>query len=110
MQRLSADDTLILHLESEAIAAHTLKLVIVEPGSDGRSISLEGLRARVSSRLPRLPRARQRLAPTPLGIAPPAWVDDERFEIRNHVRLAAESVTDRAALMRLVGKLMAERL
>ncbi len=110
MQRLSAEDTRILRLESEVIAGHTLKLAITEagPGSDG--VPVERLRQRVESRLDALPRARQRLAPTPLRIATPAWVDDESFDIRNHVRLASEPVTDRAALIRFVGKVMAERL
>jgi WS/DGAT/MGAT family acyltransferase len=110
MQRLSPDDARILRLESEAIAGHTLKLAILEPGSAAHSVSVERLRARVESRLEGLSRARQRLAPTPLGIATPAWVDDEMFDIRNHVRLASEPVTDRASLMRFVGKVMAERL
>ena len=109
MERLSADDTRILRLESEAIAGHTLKLAIVEPGRDGQPLTVERLRSRVEGRLQSLPRARQRLAPTPLRLAPPAWVDDPDFEVRNHVR-AAGTVVDRGQLMRLVGSLMAERL
>jgi WS/DGAT/MGAT family acyltransferase len=110
VERLSPDDARILRLESEAVAGHTLKLAILDPGAEWDSSTLERLRARVESRLPRLPRARQRLAPTPLGIATPAWVDDERFDIRAHVRSASEPVADRASLMRFVGKVMAERL
>ena len=68
------------------------------------------MRNRVEARLGNLPRARQRLAPTPLRLAAPAWVDDSEFDIRNHVRPAAHEVSDRAQLMRLVGAAMAERL
>jgi diacylglycerol O-acyltransferase len=110
MERLSAEDTQILRLESEAIAGHTLKLVITEPGPAGETVSVERLRTRIESRLGSLPRARQRLAPTPLRLAPPAWVDEEAFDIRDHVRLASEPVAGRPALMRFVGKAMAERL
>jgi WS/DGAT/MGAT family acyltransferase len=110
MERLSGEDTRILRLESEVIAGHTLKLAVTEPGDHGRPVTVERLRRRVESRLDRLPRARQRLAPTPLRIATPAWVDDTGFDIRNHVRVASEPVDDRAALMGLVGKVMAERL
>jgi WS/DGAT/MGAT family acyltransferase len=110
MERLSGEDTRILRLESDAIAGHTLKLVIVEPNGEGQPLTVERLQRRVTERLHRVPRARQRLAPTPLGIAPPAWVDDERFEIQNHVRAAPDQATDNPALMRLIGKLMAERL
>jgi WS/DGAT/MGAT family acyltransferase len=110
MERLSRDDARILRLESESIAGHTLKLVVVGPGSDGRPLELAGLRTRVESRLQRLPRARQRLAATPLSIAPPAWIDDPGFDLRNHVRLAPEPVADRASLDRLCGRVMGERL
>jgi diacylglycerol O-acyltransferase len=109
MERLSADDARILRLESAAIAGHTLKLALVEPGRDGEPLTVSRLRSRVEARLQNLPRARQRLAPTPLRLAPPAWVDDAGFDVRNHVRAAAE-VSDRAQLMQLVGSLMAERL
>ncbi|HXE99807.1 MAG TPA: wax ester/triacylglycerol synthase domain-containing protein [Solirubrobacterales bacterium] len=109
MERLSADDARILRLESAAIAGHTLKLALVEPGRDGQPLTLDRLRSRADARLQSLPRARQRLAPTPLRLAPPAWVDDAGFDLRNHVRAAA-GVGDRAQLMRLVGSLMAQRL
>jgi diacylglycerol O-acyltransferase / wax synthase len=110
VDRLSAEDTRILRLESEAIAGHTLKLAIAEPGPDGPTVTVERLRERVEARLAGLPRARQRLAPTPMRVAPPTWVDDEEFDIRNHVRLASEPVTGRDALIRFTGKVMAERL
>jgi diacylglycerol O-acyltransferase len=110
VDRLSAEDTRILRLESEAIAGHTLKLAIAEPGGSGQIVTVERLRERVAARLGDPPRARQRLAPTPMRVAAPAWVDDEEFDIRNHVRLASEPVTDRDALIRFAGKVMAERL
>jgi diacylglycerol O-acyltransferase / wax synthase len=110
MERLSPDDARILRLESEAVAGHTLKLAIVEPGPGGQPLDLEQLRARVASRLDQLPRARRRLAPTPLGIAPPAWVDDPEFDVRRHVRLASEPVSDHASLLRFCGKVMGKRL
>lgn len=110
MQRLSPDDTRILRLESDVIAGHTLKVVIVEPPEDGDPPTLELVRRRVQSRLAGVRRLRQRLAPTPLGVATPAWVDDTSFDIRRHVRLASEPVRDRADLISFAGMVMAERL
>ena len=110
MERLSPDDLRILRLESEAIAAHTLKVAIVDPDPDGRPLTAEAVRRRVASRLARLPRARQRLAPTPLRLAAPVWVDDPEFDLRNHVRAAPRSVGDRSELERLAAGAMAERL
>jgi WS/DGAT/MGAT family acyltransferase len=110
MERLSADDARILRLETDAIAGHTLKLALVEPPRDGQPLTVERVRDRVAARLGNLPRARQRLAPTPLRLAAPAWVDDPAFDVRNHVRAAAGEMSNGAELPRLVGTLMAERL
>jgi diacylglycerol O-acyltransferase len=43
------------------------------------------LRDHIAGRLSRAPRFRQRLAPVPLGLNTPIWVDDERFDIDRHV-------------------------
>jgi WS/DGAT/MGAT family acyltransferase len=110
MERLSADDARILRLETDAIAGHTLKLAIVEPAPRGQPLTLERVRRRVEARLGNVPRARQRLAPTPLRLAAPAWVDDPGFDVRNHVRAAPEKVSDHAGLMGVVERVMAERL
>ena len=110
MQRLSDDDARILRLESDVIAGHTLKVAIVDPPEGGELPTLDLVRRRVQSRLAAVRRARQRLAPTPLSIATPAWIDDVSFDIRRHVRLASEPVHDRDAVVAFAGKIMAERL
>jgi diacylglycerol O-acyltransferase / wax synthase len=110
VERLSADDTRILRLESDVIAGHTLKMALVDPPEDGKPLTLDLVRRRVESRLAGHRRARERLAPTPLNLATPAWIDDTSFDIRHHVRLASEPVEDRADLIAYAGKAMAERL
>jgi diacylglycerol O-acyltransferase / wax synthase len=110
MQRLSDDDARILRLESDVIAGHTLKVAIMDPPEGGAPPTLELVRRRVQSRLAGVRRARQRLAPTPLSIATPAWIDDVSFDIRRHVRLASEPVGDAADVVAFAGKVMAERL
>jgi WS/DGAT/MGAT family acyltransferase len=110
VERLSADDTRILRLESDVIAGHTLKMALVDPPEDGKPLTLDLVRRRVGSRLAGHRRARQRLAHTPLNLATPAWIDDTSFDIRHHVRLASEPVEDRADLIAYAGKAMAERL
>jgi len=110
VERLSADDTRILRLESDVIAGHTLKMVILDAPDGGEPLTLDRVRRRVESRLAAHRRARQRLAPTPLNLATPAWVDDTSFDIRHHVRLASEPVETRADLVAYAGKAMAERL
>jgi WS/DGAT/MGAT family acyltransferase len=55
-----------------------------------KPLSVEALRARVSSRLRHVPRCRQRLQFHPLGLGEPRWVDDEAFELAEHVIALAE--------------------
>jgi diacylglycerol O-acyltransferase len=110
VERLTDDDARILRLESDVIAGHTLKVALIEPADGREPPTLELVRRRVQSRLARLRRGRQRLAPTPLGLATPAWIDDVSFDIRRHVRLASEPVHDAADVVALAGKVMAERL
>jgi diacylglycerol O-acyltransferase / wax synthase len=57
--RLSDDDARILGLESAAITGHTLKLMVLEPGT--APLELDALRAAVAQRLARGPRATQRV-------------------------------------------------
>lgn len=48
--------------------------------------SLEEWRRYLDSRLDRVPRWRQRVVTLPLGIGRPVWVDDQEFDIANHVQ------------------------
>jgi WS/DGAT/MGAT family acyltransferase len=61
--------------------------------------------------LHRVPRCQQRLAPTPLGLAPPLWVDDIGFDVTRHVeRLTPRHELDDWALRAAVARLMEGRL
>jgi diacylglycerol O-acyltransferase len=107
LDRLSFDDVEILRLESPAIAGHTMKLLLLEPGP----LDVDELRERVAARLDREPRARQRVAFTPLRLGPPAWVDDPDFELARHVgaRAGTEGI-DEDGLHRAAAAIMSERL
>ena len=109
--RLTAEDARILKLERGTIAGHCCAIIVVDPPSDGEPPTLDGLRAHLAGRLDRVPRCRQRLAPTPLGVAPPLWVDDTDFHLDRHVRqLARDQEIDDEALRRGVARLMEGRL
>ena len=65
----------------------------------------------VDGKLPLVPRYRQKLRTVPFDLGRPVWVDDPDFDIRYHVRRTALPVPgDDAALCRLVGRLMSQRL
>lgn len=104
--RLSADDARILRIESSTITGHTLKLIVLRPGTP---LDLDALRASIPARLAGQPRARERVeADAPGG---PRWVAAEEFDIRDHVRRRAgtecASLDD---LRRTVSALMSEHL
>ena len=104
--RLSADDARILNLESAAITGHTLKLVILEPGS--RALDLDELRSAVAQRLAAAPRATQRVE---TDGSQPRWVPAIDFDIADHVRRppTPDSATE-ADLWRIVSGLMSSHL
>lgn len=111
LDRLSREDAEILELEHGEIAGHTLKVLVLERAPDVAPLTLDRLRARISSRLHRVPRARQRLAPTPLGLGAPIWVDAAGFDLDHHVRRAPTRGTVGAAGLReLIGESMGGRL
>jgi WS/DGAT/MGAT family acyltransferase len=51
-------------------------------------LRIDDLRAHVESRLLMSPRYRKRIAPVPLDAARPVWVDDDRFDVSQHVKVA----------------------
>jgi diacylglycerol O-acyltransferase / wax synthase len=109
-ERLGPEDARILGLENSAIAGHTCKVAVVEPGAGG-PIELEELRAHVNARLDRVPRCRQRIVRTPLGLARPAWIDDERFDIARHVCGAETTgIVSEERFRAIAGELMSTRL
>ncbi len=78
---------------------------------DGPAPTYAELLATIETRLPLIPRYRQRLRSAPFDLAPPAWVADEHFDLRNHVlRAAVPSPGGREEVAGLVATLMAPRM
>jgi WS/DGAT/MGAT family acyltransferase len=101
---LSVDDARILALESEAIAGHTLKLVMLAPG---KPLDVEALRASVGRRLAVGSRGRCRVE---LGERP-RWVADEEFDVAAHVRrIPGTEGIEEPAVWAVAAGLMSERL
>jgi WS/DGAT/MGAT family acyltransferase len=111
LDHLSREDAEILELEDGNVAGHTLKAFVLERPEGAAPLTVERLRERVAARLHRLPRARQKLAPTPLGLAGAVWVDDDGFDLDRHVRRAATRGTvSEARLRALLAEAMSGRL
>src|SRR5919108_2063631 len=83
--RLTPLDASFLHLEDEASHMHVGGVLVLE----GDPPEYDDFVAHVESRLHLVPRYRQKLATVPLAQARPRWVDDDRFDLRYHVRHTA---------------------
>jgi diacylglycerol O-acyltransferase len=85
MTRLSSLDGSFLRLETPNAHMHVAWSGLFEPPAGPSRPTVRALRAKVATRLARVPRFRQRLAFPPLRLAEPSWVDDPGFEVANHV-------------------------
>jgi diacylglycerol O-acyltransferase len=101
---LRPEDRAILELESDTVAGHACKVVLL----GGSAPDLEGLRRHVAARIGGAPELTRRLGEA--GGAP-AWVPAERFDVADHVVAApAGPPLDPAGLRRVVARLFGERL
>lgn len=91
-ERLSAADAVFLRIETPHEPQHVGSLSVIEGAplreADGR-IRFGDLRDHVARRTHRVPRLRQRIMEVPYDQGRPVWVDDEHFDIDDHVRLTA---------------------
>ena len=85
MTRLSSLDGSFLRLETPNAHMHVAWSGLFEPPAGLPRPTVEALRAKVGTRLARVPRFRQRLAFPPLRLAEPSWVDDLAFDVADHV-------------------------
>ncbi len=86
-RRLTAQDASFLYIERPYAPLHIGSLGIYEG-----QIDFDRFVAHMDSRMPSIPRYRQRLAFVPLGLAHPTWEDDPDFDVRrqiHHVTLPA---------------------
>jgi len=83
--RLSTLDSSFLEVESPSAHMHVGWAALFRPPSEASRPTFEEVRDHIAGRLARAPRYRQRLAPVPLDISDPVWVDDEKFDIDRHV-------------------------
>jgi diacylglycerol O-acyltransferase / wax synthase len=87
-ERLSGLDQSFLHFETPNCYMHVAITAIFEGGSllrgDG-SLDIKRVRRHIASRLPLIPRYRQRLGYIPL-LNDPVWIDHDGFDLDYHVR------------------------
>jgi diacylglycerol O-acyltransferase / wax synthase len=88
VERLTALDASFLYLEEPGTPMHVGGVIVLEC-PDGGGLDHEALTDLVRTRLPLVPRYRQKVVEVPGHLANPAWVDDPDFDIGYHVRRSA---------------------
>jgi len=79
--------------------------------ADGPAPAQAEIAETIRGRLPLVPRYRQKVRRVPFNLGRPVWVDDPDFDLDFHLRRTALTAPgDDAALARLVGRVMTQRL
>ncbi|SFP31389.1 acyltransferase, WS/DGAT/MGAT [Geodermatophilus dictyosporus] len=107
MDRLSATDAGFYYAESEDAPLHVGSVSVFE----GPAPSYGDLVRLLLSKMPQVPRYRQRVRRVPLDLGRPVWVDDPHFQILYHVRhTAVPKPGGPEQLRNLAGRVLGQRL
>lgn len=98
-------DAFFLHIERPGQPLNIAGVSVFEG-----EIKLADCRAYVASKLPLIPRYRQRVVPASFDLGLPSWEFDPQFDIKNHVREATLKHGTEKELKALAGKIVSESL
>lgn len=106
VKQLSPLDAAFLGLDNSTMTGNITSILVLDPAAVDEPFDLAHLLEFLGGRIGRVRAFRQRLVEVPLGLDRPYWVDDDRFDLRYHVR---ESALPRpggmAQLLELAGRL-----
>lgn len=112
--RLTALDAGFLRLESADTPMHLGAVFVLDgdPLRDtGGALRVDEIERHVDARVRRVPQLTRRVAEVPLGLGRPLWVDDESFDIRQHLFVTAvDPPGDRLAFLDRCTELLREPL
>jgi diacylglycerol O-acyltransferase len=104
---MSALDASFFYAESENTPMHVGSVAIF----DGPAPTYGDVVRLILSKLPKVPRYRQRVRPVPMQLGRPLWVDDAHFQILYHVRhTAVPKPGSDEQLRNLAGRVLGQRL
>src|SRR5688500_14479904 len=107
VDRMSALDASFFYAESENTPMHVGSVAVFE----GPAPSYGDVVRLLLSKLPLVPRYRQRVREVPLQLGRPVWVDDPHFQILYHVRhTAVPGPGSDEQLRNLAGRVLGQRL
>lgn len=104
MERLSGLDASFLYSESATVPLHVCSVVELDTGTVPGGYSFDRLRNELASRLGALPELRAKLADTQFNIDHPVWVEDDVFNLDQHLfRISLPSPGGREELADVCG-------
>jgi WS/DGAT/MGAT family acyltransferase len=104
---MSALDASFFYAESENTPMHVGSVAVFE----GPAPTYGDVVRLILSKLPKVPRYRQRVRPVPMQLGRPLWVDDAHFQILYHVRhTAVPKPGSDEQLRNLAGRVLGQRL
>src|SRR4051812_26561312 len=104
---MSALDAGFFYAESENTPMHVGSVAVF----DGPAPTYGDVVRLILSKLPKVPRYRQRVRPVPMQLGRPLWVDDPHFQILYHVRhTATPRPGSDEQLRNLAGRVLGQRL
>jgi diacylglycerol O-acyltransferase / wax synthase len=107
VDRMSALDASFFFAESENTPMHVGSVAVFE----GPAPTYGDVVRLLLSKLPLVPRYRQRVRPVPMQLGRPLWVDDPHFQILYHVRhTAVPGPGSDEQLRNLAGRVLGQRL
>jgi diacylglycerol O-acyltransferase len=107
VDRMSALDAGFFYAESENTPMHVGSVAVF----DGPAPTYGDVVRLILSKLPKVPRYRQRVRPVPMQLGRPLWVDDPHFQILYHVRhTATPRPGSDEQLRNLAGRVLGQRL
>jgi diacylglycerol O-acyltransferase len=107
VDRMSALDAGFFYAESENTPMHVGSVAVFE----GPAPTYGDVVRLLLSKLPLVPRYRQRVRPVPMQLGRPTWVDDPHFQILYHVRhTAVPGPGSDEQLRNLAGRVLGQRL
>src|SRR3954469_3967500 len=98
MARLTPLDASFLRVESPTAHMHVGWLSRLDLPEGDDTLDVDRLRATLAARLHLAPRFRQLVAPAPLDLGEPTWVDDHEFALDRHVHVVQGDPLDAAGL------------
>nr|XP_061799096.1 putative diacyglycerol O-acyltransferase MT1468 [Nerophis lumbriciformis] len=85
MQQLSGLDASFLYLETDNAPMHIGGVSILDPATAAGRLDFAGFEHFIASRLHVTRTFRQRLVEVPLNLGKPYWIDDDDFDLAEHV-------------------------